>query len=501
MKAAYWIFLAGLAAQISSIHSSLIKGIEFTPKNLDGVNLLFDSEVNYSQGFTTCLRVMFTLLNAYKVFDSQNIVNLGFDDYSSGNIVVRILGNNHHCQWPSQTLDFQPFVWYVFCLSYDAETNLASFTIDGQTIFNESSMASNKDMIGNSTLFSAGFPFTGMVTDFNVWNRSLVDEEIKKFVFCKNDLHSNLTFSWANANLSQIVKNIQMVSIPTEDICTHPSPPKVEWIKTPMNYDSAVLVGQYLNGEMSLPSNSISLKYLFTSTNLSLFCNSTFWVPIKRARENSSVWVNGYNESEEVKYLPWAKGQPNGNKMQACVRAQLIDYGYNDANCNSERCFNVIIAKSPTFHLRGPCVSGDNFDSKYFYNFDAQKLNQYMFQGFSGKSMIIRNGNVWNLKVYNATLNEFVLTASVLKMGKFPFGTQNWTFNIECENRYLRNSEIKLTKVRHLLIRLFGSLYPFLHSLTVIGCLVYTIYCFFQYFYLLIKYLNNQFATYHLISY
>ena len=124
-----------------------------------------------------------------------------------------------------------------------------------------------------------------------------------------------------------------------------------------------------------------------------------------------------------------------------------------------------------------------------------------MFQGFSGKSMIIRNGNVWYLKVYNATLNEFVLTASVLKMGKFPFGTQNWTFNIECENRYLRNSEIKLTKVRHLLIMLFGSLYPFLHSLPVIRCIVYTIYCFFQYFYLLIKYLNNQFASYHLISY
>ncbi len=382
------------------------------------------------------------------------------DDYSTGNMVVQILGTKHYFQWPSKALlDLQPFVWYVFCTSYDEGENLVSFTVDGQIILKESPEQSDQDLMGNGILFSgmADFPFVGTITDLNVWNKSLTDNEIQNFVFCKYELNSKLTYSWATANFSQIGKHNQIVSIPMEDICSHPSPSKLRWFQTPMNYESAIFIGQYLNGEMYLPSNATSLKYLFTNTNLSTICNASFWVPIVRAKENSSIWVNGYNKSEEVKYLPWMKGQPNGYPIQNCVKAQLVEYGYNDIEYTSERCFNVYAAKSPIFHLRGPCVAGDNFDSKYVYNFEAGKSNQYLFQGFSGKSMIIRNANVWYLKFYNTTLNEFVFTAFLLKMGKFPFGTQNWTFYKDCENVYWKNSLIKLTKVRYLLINLSWS--------------------------------------------
>jgi len=460
MKATYWIFLAVLATQMSCIHSGFIKGIEFTTKNSDGVNLHFDSEINYSLGFTACLRVMFTYLNSNTIFHSQKIISLRLDDYSTGSMVVQILGTMHFCQWPSETLDLQPFVWYVFCTSYDAEEKLVSFTVDGQIILKKSPEQSDHEFIGNHILFSgkADDPFIGTITDFNVWNKSLTDDEIQNFVFCKYDLNSKLTFNWANANFSQIGKHNQIVSIPMEDICIYPSPSKLRCFQTPMNFESAIFVGQYLSGEMYLPSNKTSLKYLFTNSNLSTICNASFWVPILRAKENSSIWVNVHNKSEEVKYLPWLKGQPNGYPIQNCVKAQLAEYGYNDIDCKSERCFNVKAAKSPIFHLRGPCVAGDNLDSKYVYNFDAGKSNQYLFQGFSGKSMIIRDANVWNLKVYNTTLTEFVLTAFSLKMSKFPFGTQNWTFYKDCENIYGKNSLIKLSKVRYLLSRPFGSI-------------------------------------------
>jgi hypothetical protein len=459
MKAAYWIFLAVLATQMSCIHSGFIEGIEFTSKNSDGVNLFFDSEINYSLGFSTCLRVMFTYLNANKIFNSQNIISLKLEEYSSEKMFVEILGIKHYFQWPSQTLDLQPYVWYVFCTSYDAEEKLVSFTVDDQIIFQESSEQTDQEFIGNHILFSgmADFPFIGMITDFNVWNKSLTDDEIQNFVFCKYDFNSKLTFNWANANFSQIGKHNQIVSIPMEDICIYPPPSKIRWFQTPMNYESAIFVGLYLNGEMYLPANNTSLNYLFTNTGLNIISNASFWVPIVRAKENSSVWVNGYNKSEDVKYLPWMKGQPNGYPIQNCVKAQLAEYGYNDIDCESERSFNVNAAKSPIFHLRGPCIAGDNFDSKYVYNFDAGKSNQYLFQGFSGKSIIIRNANVWNLKVYNTTLNEFVLTAFSLKTSKFPFGTQNWTFYKDCENMYWKNSLIKLTKVRFFLSKLLGS--------------------------------------------
>jgi hypothetical protein len=450
MKAGYLIFLTVFATWLKNVESSQMKGIEFTSKSSDSIHLLFDYEVNYSKGFTTCLRVMFTYINLNIIFNSQNVVSLTVDVYLHGRIVVNVGGINHHFQWPSDLPDLQPFVWYVFCTSFDAERNLVRLAVDDTLIFRTSKIQNDQAVVGNSTLLreNSVSPFIGTITDVNVWNRSLSDVEIKDFVFCNIDPNSKKAFQWSNSNLTQIGKYNQIVAISLEDICVHPSPPKIRWFKTRMNYESAMFVTQYLNGEMSLPSNKVSLQSMFTNTDLRILCGTSFWVPIVRAKANSSLWVNGYNMSTEVKYLPWSTGQPNGYPSQNCVGAEKEDFGYTDIECTSKMCFNIFIAKSQIFHLRGSCVAGDNYDSKYAYNFNAGKSNEFIIQGFSGKSLMAKYKNDWNLMIYNKTLDNFVLVASLWNMEKFPFGTQNWTFSNGYENVFGRYCLIKLTKVR-----------------------------------------------------
>ena len=452
MKITNWIYLVALAIQMAGVESSHITGIEFTSKTSDYFNVTFDSEVNYSQGFTICLRVMFSYLNSNKLFDSQNIVGLTLDDYDSGNMIISLMDFNHHCQWPSQILDLQPYVWYVFCISFDPKENLARFTINDIIIFRESRTQIDPENIGYSTQFKhyAEMPFVGKITDFNVWNRSLSDLEIQNFVSCNNgsDINAKLkVFSWFNANLTNIGNLNQIILISMEDICSHPAPPKVRWFHTPVSFESAMIVSHNLKSEMYLPSNTTTHQDLLASSDLSKFCRNTIWVPIVRSNKNSSLWVNAYNLSEEVKYLPWLEGQPNGYPMQNCVIAELNDFGYKDIECQDEICFNVYAAKSPIFRLRGPFVTGENFDSKYVYYFE-DKSNENIFQGFSGKSMIIKNNDYWDLKIYNNTLKNFQRIALLKNRFNLPFGAQNWTFTYKYENIVGRDYLIKLTKVR-----------------------------------------------------
>ena len=72
------------------------------------------------------------------------------------------------------------------------------------------------------------------------------------------------------------------------------------------------------------------------------------------------VWVSAVS-GEPVHYQPWAPGQPNGGRHQACAEAKvdqgilgeegegeggsaLTYQGYNDLNCaKSTRCFTCTI--------------------------------------------------------------------------------------------------------------------------------------------------------------
>jgi hypothetical protein len=271
-----------------------------------------------------------------------------------------------------------------------------------------------------------------------------------------------MAFQWSNANLKQIGKYMSIKNILLVDICSHPAPAQVEWFSIPLNYGAATYVGHHLGGEMSLPSKQSDLLNLFNMTDK--ICRSSYWVPIVRSKENSSLWLHG---NVTVNFLPWFTGQPNGYPVQNCVGVHSTGTSYYDVECNEKRCFNVKLDKNIIFHLRGRCVMVENLDSKYVYHFDSETPSPYIFQGFSGQSMITGSTktNSWDLRLYNKTTDDFTRIAYLLNIEKFPFGTQNWTF---FENGVWTKTLFKMSEVHDLKLILLEGILKILTNLSVL---------------------------------
>ena len=72
-----------------------------------------------------------------------------------------------------------------------------------------------------------------------------------------------------------------------------------------------------LGGIMPLPDNETNFTITFGNNLTSLLpeeCGDIFWMPIVKAKKNLTKWIDArnLNKQSEVKYLPWAYGQPNG---------------------------------------------------------------------------------------------------------------------------------------------------------------------------------------------
>jgi hypothetical protein len=81
-----------------------------------------------------------------------------------------------------------------------------------------------------------------------------------------------------------------------------------------------------MNGEMLLPRDEIELFETFSIDYLELWihCRNFIWIPTLRSNQNYTQWVNAYNGSQIIEYLPWSFGQPNGYPTQNCVGAQVM---------------------------------------------------------------------------------------------------------------------------------------------------------------------------------
>jgi hypothetical protein len=72
-----------------------------------------------------------------------------------------------------------------------------------------------------------------------------------------------------------------------------------------------------LGGVMPLPDSETNFKIRFGNNLTSILpeeCNSIFWMPIVKSKKNLTQWIDArkVDKQSEVKYLPWAYGQPNG---------------------------------------------------------------------------------------------------------------------------------------------------------------------------------------------
>jgi hypothetical protein len=311
--------------------------------------------------------------------------------------------------------------------------------INGNTVFSDIGRHNTTD---NRTLFAKPiqmggnltFPFIGKLTDLNVWNGSIFDTEMSDFASCAfTDVYSayaSMPFQWSNIRL-EIRNNTNMkFNVTLDGTCSDVTSAKLILFHKPVTFDQAFGITKQLNGEMYLPANQAELTRAFKIdyAKLKLSCLNSFWLPIVRSPTNETIWLNRSNITEQVTYLNWMTGQPNGYPSQNCITAE--QGGYSDTECNDKRCFMGLFKKSPIFHLRGQYTYNPAVDDLYIFKFELIASSVYKFQGFSGLSDIIGNfdGYSWRLITYNKTTDTSDYIGSLSDVSKFPFGTRIWYY-------------------------------------------------------------------------
>ncbi len=294
------------------------------------------------------------------------------------------------------------------------------------------------------------FPFIGKLTDLNVWNGTNFDAEMSDFASCAfTDVYSenvSMPFHWSNIKL-QIRNNTSMkFNVTLDGTCSDITSAKLLLFHKPVTFEQAFVITKQLNGEMYLPTNQTELTRAIKidSFKLIVSCSNSFWLPIVRSPTNETLWLNRRNITEQVTFLNWMIGQPNGYPSQNCITADKN--GYSDTKCSEKRCFLGLFKKSPIFHLRGQIAANSAVDNLYTFKFELITKNVYKFQGFSGLSDIIGNFdvNAWLIITYNTTTDTYDYIGSLGDASRFPFGTNTWYLKSTISGRYL---PMKFSKV------------------------------------------------------
>ena len=331
----------------------------------------------------------------------------------------------------------------AFCFSYNVITNNVTLQINGKTVFSDIGRHNTSDdrimfekpiqVGGNLTS-----PFIGKLTDVNVWNGSIYDVEMSDFASCAfaNIYASNqsMPLQWSNIRVDLKNNTKKKFNVTLDWICSDFTSTKTILFPKPATFEQAFKIIEQLNGEMYLPTNrdEFTKAFTFDSSKLKSACLNAMWLPIVRSETNYTDWLKRSNLTEQVTYLKWTTGQPNGYPDQNCISVEPS--GYSDADCNGKRCFLGKFKRSPVFHVRGKTVIDPATDNLYSFNFDSIAQNKYKFQGFSGLSDIIGDFYFedWSMKTYNITtgvskvIGYLEVENFLYVVSEFPFGTTSW---------------------------------------------------------------------------
>jgi hypothetical protein len=110
------------------------------------------------------------------------------------------------------------------------------------------------------------YPFTGKITDFNLWKRPLSFEEAALFTTCQSDKVENetLVVSWRKSKLTftdNLIDNVtdRIVKVPTVEVCANWLPIRMKLFNRIVTFDQAVAITKNLGREIFLPTNELEM--------------------------------------------------------------------------------------------------------------------------------------------------------------------------------------------------------------------------------------------------
>ena len=431
MMAAPILLLIVISAQqltsATKVANSLL-ALEFSRKYSEDVTIDNQKDIDLTQGFTVCLRTKHKYLSNSDLVKNSGTVYIYLGDYKLPSIYVQVGTLSYYTPWPLDRIKFEPLVWYSLCLAYTSSKQNILFTINREVAINHTFMA---EKVATFTLkpthtigTSSSDPFVGIITDLNIWNKPLSLQELHYFADCNTvDIsgpNRDMALRWSDVAGVQNQTGVEIIKVDYDEICSNE--PQTQWMEL-FHFRQTINEVDYLcsllDGRLIYPNTQEDLDHIKALINKSRHaeaCKRAVWVPIRRSKDDPTKWID--TGSNEVSFLPWAEDQPNGMGLQDCIVSK--DKGYSDIECTGQYCSFCMTQKYHILNLRGSCSEDSRIDSKYvlFKN----ENEEFIFQGFSGKSFIIgdRHNNAWKLVIGELLIGIWKPYLN------FPIGIRDW---------------------------------------------------------------------------
>jgi hypothetical protein len=140
-----------------------------------------------SQDFSICFRCKFWTWGTKIIFDTNEMFfALRYYKNKVGELVFE---NQPYIKFSTTALKVSPTIWNSFCIIYNSIIANVTFVVNNQKESNNQNISrdeikslKSKIMIGGSQHYSTIYRFSGQISDFNIWDRSLNETEVTAFM-------------------------------------------------------------------------------------------------------------------------------------------------------------------------------------------------------------------------------------------------------------------------------------------------------------------------------
>ena len=239
--------------------------------------------------------------------------------------------------------------WHHFCLSFSKsfQNNSLHLVLNGKLLYDDlhnlpdlnmttkdlNALGLTLGLYNNShhVVHSAKYLyFKGYLSELYIWSHALPIKFMTNITASCTDARSYEVrpdiFDYHKVNWENYVQTKSHVDLVKQEdrmeFCTSPSDKQPWLIPRPLDFDSAKLNCQGLGGHMWAPHSQddvekgVLFAKSFKTDVLSEQCNNRLWSGIMKAD-----FVNQYIDTlgNNVTYLNWAEGQPNGRDAEPCI--------------------------------------------------------------------------------------------------------------------------------------------------------------------------------------
>ncbi|XP_076068380.1 uncharacterized protein LOC143040827 [Oratosquilla oratoria] len=426
-------------------HRRCETGLFFQPSNRPTVNStatlqLQGGELETSQ-FSVCSWIWVhhfrekTYVYSYVTSNKDNNeLNLGIKH----NYIYAAVGGKY--VYGSKTRRNVPHTWYHVCVV--ANSTQVHFYVDGEKdstkeVSERRISLGGTIVLGQETdLFVGGYQeqqsFSGIILDYNLYNRALAEDEIVAMATCNSTSESwpgeGDLASWKSSPW-EVEGDVEERSVSQDDVCRK-NGFVINIFARQMVHSQAHHLCRQLKSTLALPVDEATNEQVYNAAlHLTNVCKPNnhatgfLWLGASDAEEEG-VWRD-FENNALVTFTNFSGGKTPKSTKQNCLTFDIPPYvgQWNDVSCKNtyKFCAPCREVEPVTLRMRGLC---EEDEKAAWFRMYQEPLAEYVnFRGFT-KYILHLEGNSWVLD--NIWTNETV--ASWFTHDKsYPFGLHTWT--------------------------------------------------------------------------